>query len=1111
MRRRNALLAARNDASGKAGGNNPPSGYELSTHDLMIYDYRMSFRASFFACNLALLLLSSLQAQQTAGGMRVRVADTSGGTLSGARVILTSESTSVKHHAPVTAEGEAVFGWLPVGTYRVRVEADGFAPAERSGLQVSVNQELLVAFTLSIEARRELVQVVAEVGEVNLAGGSSGQIMERKAVQELPLNGRNFLELAVLQAGVAPRGPAVTESTPVLPGQRGFSANGLRPQSNNFLLDGADNNETGLGSAAAVPSPDALQEFRILTNSYSAEYGRGGGAVVNVLTRSGSNEFHGSVYNFLRNDAFDARNFFSPDVPNLTQNQFGATLGGPLRKDRTFFFGSYEGFRRKQGQTASATVLSALERQGDFRQSPVRPRDPSTGGPFPDGVIPASRLDPISQNILRLIPLPNAGRNQLISVEDGILNADQGTIRGDHWFTPAHRLQLRYFGQGSDIRKPFSFPPPANIPGLPYTDFARIHNALAGYTGTLAPSLIFETRAAYSRFDTLNNSPDFQVDPASLGFRYPMTGSANLPTIILAGLTPFGTSFSTDARRRDNRYQWQNHFSWQRGRHSLRFGAEIWENRFSIREDGSVHGVFNFTGGVAGSSAADFVLGIPSRFSQGKAGEPAYFRSPFWQFYLQEDFRFRPRLTFNVGLRYEWNQTPREQQDRLVAFRPGVQSTRLPGAPAALLLQGDPGAERILRATRTNFGPRFGFAWDATGDGRTSLRGGYGIYFDPLLQVVFTNLAVNVPFTVTAAGTTPRNFADPFSGQSPFRPGAPALFFPSFLSLTTVDAGYRTPYTQHWNLTLERQLPGSVVVTGGYLGTRGTRLPGTHILNTGEFRPGATPQNVDQRRPFAPAFGPILNFHSRLNSNYHSAQISASRRYNSGLTLLTAYTFAKTIDEGSFPTGRLAIRIGTLPQDQNNFRAERGLSNFHQQHQFTFSGVWDVPLWSSARNPAQRLLGGWQLASIVTTASGQPFVIQDGSDPNFDGVASDRPDLTRNPNLPKSERTVGRYWDTSAFVRLPAGTNRFGNAARNVVIGPSLANWDASLSKRFAVGERWGVTFRWEVFNVLNHPNFAIPSGGSPTNDISSPLFGQLQSTIPDNQRIMQLSLRLNF
>jgi hypothetical protein len=1052
-----------------------------------------------------------LAAQQTTGALRVRVQDPSGAVIAAARVVVTSESTGWSRSAETHSMGEAVIAWLPVGDYAVRVSAEGFTAAERRGLRVVVNQELLVSFVLTLEARRESVEVTSGVSQVNLASGSSGQVMERKAVQELPLNGRNFLELAVLQAGVAPRGPAVTESTPVLPGQETFSANGLRPQSNDFQLDGADNNESGLGTAAAVPSPDAIQEFRILTSNYSAEFGRGGGAVVNVITRSGGNRWQGSLYEFLRNSVFDARNFFSPSVPTLIQNQFGATFGGPVRKDRTFFFTAYEGFRRKQSQTASATVLSTLERQGDFTQSPVRPRDPSSGQPFPGGVIPTSRLSPITQNILRMIPLPDTGRSQLISVADGILDSNQIFTKIDHIFSARHQLQIRYFGQGADIRKPFTFPPPVNIPGLPYTDFARVHNALVGYTGAFSNTLILEARVSYGRFESLNNSPAFRIDPAPLGFRFPLTGPQNLPMMVISGLSNFGTSTSTDALRRDNRYQWQNHLSWQRGRQTLKFGAEIWVNNFSIREDSNVYGSFNFTGGLTGTAAADWLLGLPSRFTQGKSGQAAYFRAPFWQFYVQDDVRLTPRLTFNLGLRYEFNQTPQEQQGRLVAFRPGIQSQRLAGAPAGLLLEGDPGLDRVLRATRTNLGPRVGFAWDPSGRGQTSLRGGYGIYFDPLLQVVFTNLAVNVPFTVVAAGTTPRNYADPFSGESPFRPGGPALFYPNFLSLTTVDPGYRTPYTQQWNLTLEHQLPKNVVVTGGYVGTRGTRLPGSQILNTGEFRPGATAQNVDQRRPYAPAFGSILNFHSRLNSNYHSAQFSASKRYSGGLNLLMAYTFSKTIDEGSFPTGRLATRIGTLPQNQNDFRAERGLSNFHQQHRFALSGVWDVPLWKRPRRRMHQWLGGWQLASVVTAASGQPFVIQDGSDPNLDGVATDRPDLISNPNLPKSERTLNRYWNTSAFVRLPNGANRFGNSGRNVVIGPSLSNWNASLAKRFAASERWSALLRWEVFNVLNHPNFANPSGGSPTNDISSPLFGQIQSTIPNNERIMQLSLRLAF
>jgi hypothetical protein len=1061
-------------------------------------------------CFLILFLSAvALPAQETTASLRVAMSDPTGASVRAAVVSATHQSTGLRHNAVSSDTGDALFPILPVGAYTITASAPGFAVTQLP-VRLSVNQELVLPVELRLSDRQEVVEVRAEAVEVNVTRGASGQVMNDVSIRQLPLNGRNFLELATLQAGVLPRGPTVSESTPSLPGQQTFSANGLRPQSNNFLLDGADNNDAVLGSASAVPSPDALEEFRILINAHSAEYGRGGGAMVNILTRGGGNQFRGSAYNYLRNDAFDARNFFAPALSNLTQNQFGATFGGPLRRDRTFFFTSYEGFRRKQGVTATSTVISSLERQGDYSQSPTRPRDPSTSQPFPGGLIPASRLSPISQGILALIPQPNAGRNQLIAVRDGIQDNDQFMLRGDHWFSSNHNLTARYFRHAGEGIKPFSSPPPVNIPGFPYTDRFTVHNALLGATVALRPTLLSESRLSYSRADTLNNSPAFRYDPAALGFRFPVLGEPNLPSILMTGFTNFGTSWSADPLRRDNNLQAQSHLTWIRGRHRIKTGVDFFFNRFSNREDSRASGDFSFNGSASGISTSDFVLGLPFRFLQGSRGEAGYFRSNLYQFYVQDDIRLTRRITLNLGLRYELNTAPREEQERIVAFRPGVQSTRLPSAPAGLLLQGDPGVDQVVRTTKTNFGPRVGFAWDLLGNGTASLRGGYGLYFDPLLGVIFTNTVVNTPFTASAAGTTPRNFADPFSGQSPFRPGAPAVFFPALLSLTTVDPDYRTPHSQQWNLTFEKLLPGSIVATAGYVGTKGTHLPGSRTLNAAEFRPGATAQNLDQRRPFAPAFGAILDFHSQWNSIFHSAQFSATRRWSKGFTFLGAYTFSKAIDQGSFPTARLAGRIGTAPQNANDFRSERGLANFDQRHRFTLSNTWDLPWRSASTSLASRILGGWQLSTILILAAGQPFIILDGTDPNLDGVL-DRPDLIRNPNLPKSERILDRYWDTAAFARVPAGTNRFGNAGRNVVTGPSLANLDAALGKRVAVTESLGLELRWEVFNVTNHPNFANPGGGSPTNDVSSPLFGRIQATIPNNERVMQFSLRIQF
>jgi len=1070
----------------------------------------MRGRLTLCLCVLVWMKADLAVAQEITATLRGTVVDASKGVVRDAKVTATNTLTGIGRFTKTDQNGAYVLPLLSAGPYELVVEATGFERFVRKGITLSVNQQAVVDVELSVGSLSEVVQVVGEAPAVNIVQGATGQVIGSTATHQLPLNGRNYLQLAMLQSGIAPRSIAVIEFTPTLPGQQIFSANGLRPQSNSFLLDGADNNDGVLGTAAAVPSPDALEEFRILTNAYSAEYGRAGGAVINVLTRSGSNDLHGSVFDFLRNQTFDARDFFSSNVPPLTQNQFGGTLGGPLRRNRTFFFVSYEGFRNKQGVTASATVLTMAERQGDFSRSSLKPRDPTTGQLFPNHQIPAFRISPIAQRILGLVPAPNAGGNRLISTVNGDTNSDQFLLRGDHQVSKRNTLFARYFYQGGTIAKPFTAPPPVNIPGFPYQDEFGIQNAVITDTHTFQPNLIHVARFTYSRMRTVNNHPAYRFDPVTLGFRYP--GVGNIPTILLSGLTTMGTSSSTDNLRRDNTFQFQEKITYLRGPHTIRFGSDAYRNRFSLRGDTSVNGSFSFSGGFTGSPAADFLLGLPSAFNQGRPGEAAYFYSTFLQPYIQDDIRVTRRLMLNFGLRYELNLPASEGENRLIAFRPGLKSQRYPDAPVGLVFQGDAGVGRVVRTKKNNWAPRVGFAWDVFGDRRTSVRGGYGIYYDAPLGAIYGNLAFTVPFTVVASGTALYNFADPFGGQSLFGNSGAGVFFPPLLSLHVIDSDYTIPYSQQWNLTVERELPTGVVFSAGYLGTRGVHLPGTKVLNTALFVPGnSTARNVDQRRPYAPAFGQILDFISAFDSNYHSLQLSANKRWSRGVAFLTSYTYGKAIDNASFPTGRMAVRVGTLVQNQNDFRSERGRSNFDQRHSLSFGYVWDLPVFRSRSGFLGSVLGEWRLAGIVSIRSGQPFIIQDGSDPNLDGVASDRPDLIRNPNLSPGLRTLQRFWDTAAFVRLPSGTNRFGNAGRNIVIGPNYRNFDASLVKRFRLRERGDLQFRWEVFNVFNRANFANPSGGSPTNDISSPLFGQITSTLPSSQRIMQLALRVTF
>ncbi len=1063
----------------------------------------------------------SVLAQETTATLSGVVTDMNKGVIGGAKITAVNEATGLSRSVDTENDGVFILPHLPIGKYELMVEATGFRKYLQRGITLAVNQFAHVNVQLSIGAITEVLEVNSEISQVNIEQSGVGQVINQRKIQELPLNGRNFLQLATLQAGVTPGIGTISEFTPAHKGQINFSVNGLRQQSNNFLLDGADNNDGFLGTAAGVPNPDALQEFRILTNAYSAEYGRGGGAQVNIVTRAGTNNLHGSAYHFLRNDIFDARNFFSTDVPKLRQNQFGGTLGGPVIRNKTFFFGSVEAFRRRQGITNSAVVPTAAQRRGDFTGlAPIK--DPSNTLPcttadrrgcFVDNKIPDARISPIAKNVLALLPEPNRGGNQLSVTRNGTTDTNQFLVRGDHQFNDRNRLSARYFYDYGNGTKPFSNPPPVNVPGFEYQDNFGFQNAIVSDTHNFSPRLLNEVRVAYSRTRTLFNQPQSTVTPNSLGFTYPVGGAAIPPLFSISGFTSIGSVFETNALRRDNIYQFQDHLTWLINKHNLRMGADVFFNQYALREDNSNSGNFNFNGGVTGSAIADFLLGLANRFTQANSGAPAYFSSRFFQPYIQDDFRILPRLTLNLGLRYELNGAMREKNDGLIAFRPGQKSTRVPNAPAGLLFEGDPGVERIVRTDKNNLAPRVGFAWDVFGNGKTSLRGGYGIFYDVVLGTLYGNFVVSVPYTTTFTVTNPARFADPFNGASPFAGGSTNLGFPSLLPLTLVDGDYVSPDNQQWNLTVQREVAKDLVIELGYLGTKGTHLPGTRVLNTAEFRNVGTAvpssRNIDARRPYGPAFGTIFNYQSTFNSNYHGLQLTANKRFNKGFSMLAAYTWSKAIDNGSYPTGRRAVRAGTLAQDQNNLNGERGLSNFDARHRLVISGTWELPVLRAQRNMAGRVLGGWQLNGILQLQSGKPFVVQDSTDPNVDGVAADHPDVIRNPNLDK--RTPDRFFDTTAFVRIPAGTNRFGTAGRNIVIGPDYKNLDLSLFKNFRWTERIRTEFRWEVFNVLNRANFDNPGGGAPSNDISSPVFGTMQSTLPASERIMQFALRIAF
>ncbi|CAN5687717.1 hypothetical protein BH20ACI3_BH20ACI3_08380 [soil metagenome] len=1060
---------------------------------------------------------------QTTGSIHGSVTDPSGAALPGARVTVTSVQTNQTRTGTTDQDGVYTFALLPVGLYDISVEVAGFKPHQRKGLQLQVEDKLRVDFQLGLGQVSESVIVSTQASQIDTVSSTLGKVVEGRRIVDLPLNGRNFLQLGLLQAGVAPPVPNIDVVGSGLNNAPGgtsvnFSVNGMRITSNNHLLDGVNNVEPMSGAAMLVPSADALQEFRILTNSYSAEFGRSGGSIVTVVTKSGTNRYHGSAFEFLRNDIFDARNFFAPAVPALKQNQFGGTIGGPIIKDRTFFFGSYEGFRQRKGIATSTTVPSLRVRQGDFSQEAVKPRDPLTGQRFPGDIIPANRIDAVAAKLLKLWPEPNQGTNIFSYSPVGSNERDQFMIRLDHSLIPGkNTLTARYlFDTGSLIRPKGATTSPAgvvDVPGFAFADTGRFQNVMLADTHIFSPSVINELRLSYARANVENGSPLDPLDPTSFGITYPQPASvAVIPQILLFGHSSLGyTLFNS---RFSEFYEVVNNVAINTGRHGLKFGGNVRNSRVFGLFPSLSFGSFQFNGTISGSPLGDFLLGRPFVFSQVGGREDKKITQTAAYFYFQDDFRVNRKLTLNLGLRYELVPGFKERDNLLATFVPGVQSVVAPTLPLGILRPGDPGIpETLFHTEKDNFAPRVGLAWDPFGDGKTSLRAGYGIFYDESALVQQFTVQQPPDFQPFFVQLFPTSIADPFNGRSPFTPPIqfPLPLSPGF-TVGLLNSDFKIGYVQHWNITLQRQITSSLAVELAYVGNKGTNLPGDMDPNQAIWRPGATSAaaNVRSRRPYNP-IGQLFLASSIFNSNYHGMQTTVTQRLNRGLSFQAAYTWSKAIDDTSKPLAFFRIPGQVLrPQDSRNLRAERGLSAFDARHRFVLSYIYELPFFTQSSGLASNLLGGWRVSGITTLQSGNPFSAIDSSDPSLTGTPQmSRPDVLRNPNLPNDQRTPERWFDASAFARFVASANRptlnFGTAGRNILVADGIINFDIGLSKDFSVGEGRRLEFRWEIFNLFNHANFGVP-----VNDFNAPNFGRVLTTsTPERQ--MQFAFKFLF
>ncbi len=1024
---------------------------------------RRSINSGLVALIIAVVLFfitGNAQAQSTAT-LQGTVTDQRGSVIPNATVTVRNRGTSFARTTQTDTEGNYQVAALPVGNYSVEVKLQGFKTNTVDILPIEVARTVVLNFQLEVGDITQQVQVTSEVPVVETATTSVGTVINQRTVQEIPLNGRHFVDLGLLIPGsVTP--PQNGFLTAPLRGQGSFGLNtaGGREDTVNFMINGINLNDMSQNQITFQPSINTVQEFKLDNSTFSAEYGRNSGAIVNIATRSGTNEYHGELFEFLRNDALDARNFFDATKPPFKRNQFGFNVGGPLNlphfgeggpifsykgKNKTFFFFSYEGLRQRQGLTLTSNVLTDAQR--------------------------ASVTNPTVLQLLPLIP-----RATSVDVVNGVqvarftgsgtapVNIDQFTIDISHNIGTNDRLHGYYAFQ-----RDFRGEPNLQLntmPGFGDTRQSRRQIFTLNETHTFGSSLVNEVRFGFNRIH-ITFTPNFQANPADFFINEGVNQSIGLPQISITGFNfNLGGPFNFPQGRADTTYVVSDTLSYLRGKHSLKFGGEwrrFYNNNFTLD-----------TGQFAFPNVNSFIAGTANSFSVTLGDRSSAIAQGSLGVYAQDNYKLRPNLTLELGLRYDWNMSPTERFDRFVVFDPATVS----------LVRLGSGVDQAYHTNNKNFQPRLGFAWDPFKDGKTSVRAAYAVLVDQPVTNAVTPLAANPPLA------TPLTFTGPIRFDN-----AILVAGLSGLAPNNIDEGFDNAYVQSWNLNVQREIRPSLAVTVGYFGTKGTHLRITRNINqpvNGGARPFSSLSLSSPIRPGVP-LGNITQVESTGNSSYNALWVTADKRLTHNLQFNASYTYSKSIDYNSQSSQ------GVIIQDSYNLRDNRGLSDFDARHRFVVSGLYELPFHGN------RLVDGWQLSTIVQSQSGNPVTIVINNSTFTGTLNTVRPDV----NGPIAILgTPNRWFDTNAFI-VPAG--RFGSLGRNVVIGPGFNNTDFSVIKRTKLTETSQVEFRAEVFDIFNHANF-----GQPGRVVGSANFGQITNTrFPTgdsgSSRQLQFAVKLKF